>query len=159
LRRAAYAGPGDDQNRVPQSRSNRDAFAGFRWLAAQPWVDRSRIVVLGMSRGGEAAYSAALDSLRERAGAADLRFAAHIAIAPGGCNFQQRNARTSGAPIFFMLAEFDEIGRVPACVEYAERMRTGLGTAPARPRGRLPVAPSRRSDMCLCLGEPGRRHD
>jgi dienelactone hydrolase len=43
---------GDDQNRVAQSKSNADAFAGHRWLAAQPWVDTDRIVVMGMSRGG-----------------------------------------------------------------------------------------------------------
>jgi len=47
---------GDDQNHVAQTKSNADAFAGHRWLAAQPWVDADRIVVMGMSRGGEAAY-------------------------------------------------------------------------------------------------------
>src|SRR6478672_2850248 len=56
----------DDQNRVAQSKSNADAFAGRRWLAAQTWVDSEKIIVMGMSRGGEAAYSAALDVLRKR---------------------------------------------------------------------------------------------
>jgi hypothetical protein len=43
----------DDQSRVSQDKSDADAVAGFRWLAAQPWVDASRIIVMGMSRGAE----------------------------------------------------------------------------------------------------------
>jgi TPR repeat protein/dienelactone hydrolase len=114
---------GDDQNRVPQSKSNADAFAGYRWLAAQPWVDTKGIIVMGMSRGGEAAYSAALEVLRKRTGVDDITFAAHIAIAPGSCNFPQRDVRTTGGPIFFMLAELDQTQLVRSCVEYIERMR------------------------------------
>ena len=114
---------GDDQNHVAQTKSNADAFAGHRWLAAQPWVDADRIVVMGMSRGGEAAYSAALEVLRKRMGVGDVKFAAHIAIAPGSCNFPQRDARTIDRPIFFMLAEFDQVQLVRSCIEYIERMR------------------------------------
>lgn len=114
---------GDDQNRVQQYTSNADAFAGHRWLAAQPWVDTTRIIVLGMSRGGEAAYSAALEGLRKRMQVGDAKFAAHVAIAPGSCNFPQRDVRTTGGPIFFMLGELDPIQTVGACVAYAERMR------------------------------------
>ncbi|MDX2157163.1 MAG: dienelactone hydrolase family protein [Hyphomicrobiaceae bacterium] len=114
---------GDDQNRVAQSKSNADAFAGYRWLATQDWVDTKRVVVLGMSRGGEAAYSAALDVLRKRMQAGDITFAAHVAISPGSCNFPQRDARTTGGPIFFMLAELDQTQLVRSCMEYIERMR------------------------------------
>ena len=76
----------DNQNRIPQSASNADAIAGFRWLAGKSW-DPSRIIVLGMSRGGEAAYSAALEGLRRRLQATDVHFAAHVAITPGSCMF------------------------------------------------------------------------
>ena len=113
----------DDQSRVAQEKSNADAFAGYRWLVAQPWVDASRIVVLGMSRGGEAAYSAAVEVLRKRAGATDTKFAAHVAIAPGSCNFQLREPRTTGAPILFMLAELDDVLSVPNCIDLIQRMR------------------------------------
>ena len=114
---------GDDQNRVAQGKSNADAFAGYRWLAAQHWVDTRRIVVMGMSRGGEAAYSAALEVLRKRMGVGGITFAAHIAVAPGSCNFPQRDVRTTGGPIFFMLAELDQTQLVGSCIEYIERMR------------------------------------
>ena len=115
--------PADDQNRVAQSKSNADAFAGRRWLLAQTWVDPGKIIVMGMSRGGEAAYSAALDVLRKRMQVGNETFAAHIAIAMGSCNFPQRDVRTTGGPIFFMLGELDENQRVAPCVEYIERMR------------------------------------
>lgn len=114
---------GDDQNRVAQQKSNADAFAGHRWLLQQPWVEAGRVIVLGMSRGGEAAYSAALEVLRKRMQVGDATFAAHVAIAPGSCNFPQRDVRTVGGPIFFMLGELDQVQLVGSCIEYIERMR------------------------------------
>lgn len=116
-------GTGDDQNRVPQSRSNADAVAGFRWLAAQGWVDSSRIAVMGMSRGGEAAQAVALEQFRRGLAATDIRFAAHVAITPGGCNLQPRDTATTGAPIFFMLAELDDGTPALPCVELILRLR------------------------------------
>ena len=121
----------DDQNRVAQSKSNADAFAGHRWLSAQTWVEPNKIIVMGMSRGGEAAYSAALEVLRKRMQVGNATFAAHIAIAMGSCNFPQRDVRTTGGPIFFMLGELDQIQRVGPCIEYIERMRKA-GTATIR---------------------------
>ena len=114
---------GDDQNRVAQAKSNADAFAGHRFLSAQGFVDPKRIIVMGMSRGGEAAYSAALEVLRNRMRVGNAAFAAHIAIAMGSCNFPQRDARTTGGPIFFMLAELDQTQLLGRCIEYIERMR------------------------------------
>jgi len=114
---------GDDQNRVAQTKSNSDAFAGHRWLSSQNWVDPKKIIVLGMSRGGEAAYSAALEGLRKRMDVGNAAFAAHVAIAMGGCNFPQRDVRTTGGPIFFMLGELDETQLVGPCIDYVEKMR------------------------------------
>ena len=114
----------DDQSRVPQQKSDADAVAGFRWLAAQPWVDPSRIIVLGMSRGGEAALKNALEVSRRWLRAEDIRFAAHVAIVPGGCQIQIEDARTTGAPIFFMLAELDDTTPSRSCLDYLERVRT-----------------------------------
>jgi dienelactone hydrolase len=76
-----------------------------------------------MSRGGEAAYSAALEVLRKRMRVGDATFAAHVAIAPGSCNFPQRDVRTIGGPILFMLAEHDQIQLIRSCIDYIERMR------------------------------------
>jgi dienelactone hydrolase len=114
----------DDQSRVWAEQSDADAAAGFRWLTAQPWVDSKRIFVMGMSRGGEAAITMAVEFHRMRLMTTDALFAAHIAITPGGCNFQAQDAKTTGAPIFFMLAELDNETPIQPCLEYAERIRS-----------------------------------
>jgi dienelactone hydrolase len=113
----------DDQSRVWQEQSDADAAAGFRWLAAKPWVDSKRIVVIGMSRGGSAAIHMAVEFSRRRLMTTDALFAAHIAITPGGCNVQALDAKTTGAPIFFMLGELDNETPIQPCLEYIERVR------------------------------------
>src|SRR4051812_31869722 len=71
------------QRLVNQSQSAADAVGGFRWLAGQPWADRDRIIVLGMSRGGSASLDVAVDTYRiNLLQARDVKFAAHIAISP-----------------------------------------------------------------------------
>ena len=111
-----------DQRRVNQSQSAADAVAGFRWLAGQAWADRSRIIVLGMSRGGSAALDVAVETYLDRLQARDVVFAAHVAITPA-CMTQNENARTTGAPIFFQLSELDDLDPIAPCLEYLERMR------------------------------------
>ena len=112
-----------NQRLVNQSQSGADAVGGFRWLAGQPWADRNRIIVLGMSRGGSAALDTAVDAYRiNLLQASDVKFAAHVAISPA-CMTQSENARTSGAPIFFQLSELDDTDPIQPCLEYMERMR------------------------------------
>lgn len=113
----------DDQSRMRYSQSIADAVAAFQWLSSQPWVDPGRIFVMGMSKGGSVALDTAGMASRQLWGATDTRFAAHIAISPG-CEFQNQEARTTGAPIFFMLAELDNYTRIRPCLDYADRMRS-----------------------------------
>jgi TPR repeat protein/dienelactone hydrolase len=112
-----------NQQQVAQSQSAADAIAGFRWLAGQPWVDRDRIIVLGMSRGGSAALDVAVETYRDMLQARDIKFAAHVAISPA-CMIQSENAHTTGAPIFYQLSELDDLDPIQPCLEYMERMRT-----------------------------------
>lgn len=77
--------------------------------------------MLGLSRGGEAAWKAAIEMVRRGLQITDVRFAAHIAISPGGCMAQVEDARATGAPIFFMLAELDLLP-IAQCFEFFERM-------------------------------------
>jgi TPR repeat protein/dienelactone hydrolase len=112
-----------NQRLVNQSQSAADAVGGFRWLVGQPWADRDRIIVLGMSRGGSAALDTAVDAYRINfLQARDVKFAAHVAISPA-CMTQNENARTTGAPIFFQLSELDDLDPIQPCLEYMERMR------------------------------------
>ena len=56
------------------------------------------------------------------AGAADLRFAAHIAIVPH-CGWIPRELATTGSPILFLLAELDDQSPPDDCVRHADRLR------------------------------------
>jgi dienelactone hydrolase len=119
-----------DQTLVFPSVHFSDAGAAFRWLAKQDFVDPARIMVIGMSRGGNAALATAVEDDRKRLGIEDIRFAAHVAVAPS-CGWQQRNAASTGAPIFFVLSELDDYTPIGPCLEYAARLRAS-GNAKVR---------------------------
>jgi dienelactone hydrolase len=113
----------DDQRRMAQSQSDADAVAAFRFLAARPRVDSERILVMGMSKGGQTALATAYPGHMTWLGAANLRFAAHIALTPGGCDIQYRDVRTTNRPILFLLADLDDQTPATNCLDLAERMR------------------------------------
>ncbi|MBR0773223.1 dienelactone hydrolase family protein [Bradyrhizobium diazoefficiens] len=120
----------DDQTRVSYVQSIADAVAGYQWLASQSFVDPARIVVMGMSKGAAVAVDTAGLASRQLFGATEARFAAHVAVAPG-CEFQNQDAKTTGAPIFFMIAELDNYTPARHCLEYADRIRSA-GNAKVR---------------------------
>ena len=117
-----------DQRLVETWDSENDAMAGLLWLLEDDRFDADRIGVLGVSKGGSAALDTALDIRREWMGIDDVSFAAHIAISPD-CTWINRSTRTSGAPIFFMLAERDDQTPADACIDYADRLRKGGNSA------------------------------
>jgi dienelactone hydrolase len=111
-----------DQGQLAQSQSDEDAAAAFRWLAQREFVDRSRIFVLGMSKGGITAIRTAILIDRRRLRIEDVNFAAHVAIA--ACSsLQPADVHTTDAPIFFMIAEFDDYTPAERCLDLIARMR------------------------------------
>jgi CubicO group peptidase (beta-lactamase class C family)/dienelactone hydrolase/TPR repeat protein len=107
-----------------------DGAAGWRWLAAQAFIQRDRILVSGLSRGAGNALALALETRRKQTDSTGARFAAHVAISPN-CNVQERDARTTGAPILFLLGELDDYTPIKPCVDYVDRLRAA-GNADVR---------------------------
>lgn len=95
-----------DQRLLNPWQTGNDAVAGLRWLAADPRFLRDRIGVMGLSKGGQVAMDTSLTLYLRWMGITDLRFAAHVAVAPY-CNWVARSKTNTGAPILFMLAELD----------------------------------------------------
>ena len=99
-----------------------DAVAGLRWLHADARFKPDRIGVLGVSKGGIVALDTALHVRRRWVRVSDLAFAAHVAIVPG-CTWVNKSVATTGAPIFFMLAELDDITPAKPCLERAQKLK------------------------------------
>lgn len=99
-----------------------DAVAAFRWLLADGRFKPDKIGLMGVSKAGVAAMNTALQVRRRWWRMEDIAFAVHVPIVPN-CHLVNTSLRTTGAPMFFMLAELDDLVPAQFCVDYAERLR------------------------------------
>jgi dienelactone hydrolase len=99
-----------------------DAFAALAELRKDKRIDPTRIGIMGVSKGGLVAQNAAMMVRRELRRTGGLTFALHVPIVPD-CVAQFRNVATTGQPIFYMLAELDDLTPSKPCLEYADRMK------------------------------------
>jgi dienelactone hydrolase len=99
-----------------------DAVAALRWLLADSRFKQDRIGVMGVSKGGVVAMNTAEQVRRRWMRMEDVSFAVHVPIVPN-CHIVSSSLRTTGAPMFFMLAELDDLTPAKYCVEHAERLK------------------------------------
>lgn len=111
-----------DQSLVSAAQMEGDAFAALALLRGDPRIDRGRIGVMGVSKGGVATLNAAIAVRQRWRGGDGPLFDLHIALCPGA-TAQHRDATTLGRPMFFMLAGKDDYTPAALAIEYAERMR------------------------------------
>ncbi|MDW8442941.1 MAG: prolyl oligopeptidase family serine peptidase [Acetobacteraceae bacterium] len=110
-----------DQERLTSEHMARDAHAALAVLAADARIDRRRIGVMGLSKGGSAAWRAAL---RRFAGSASHRFALHLALYPG-CETRYADMTTTGAPMVFVVGLADTYTCPRACFDLVPHLRAG----------------------------------
>ncbi len=110
-----------DQSLLESWQLENDVIAALKHLHSDPRFRPDRIAIMGVSKGGTVAMDTALDVSRKWAGIDDIAFAAHIAISPD-CMWTTRSNQTTGAPIFFMLAEHDDQTPIEPCLAKASRM-------------------------------------
>ena len=111
-----------DQSLIDSWEIENDAMAGLEELVADKRFKGKPIGIMGVSKGGSAAMNTALTTRRKWMGAGNLAFAAHVAISPD-CTWVTRRPSSTGAPVFFMLAELDDQTPANACLEQATRMK------------------------------------
>jgi dienelactone hydrolase len=111
-----------DQSKLNSFQSGNDVVGAARWALADGRFKSDRIGIMGVSKGGNAAMNMAETVRRRWMKFTDMTFAAHIPIAPD-CTNISRSMGTTGAPMFFMLAELDDQTPAAPCVEHAERLR------------------------------------
>jgi len=101
-----------------------DAFAGLRFMAAEPWVDPRRIAVMGFSYGAMVSIFAAYEQVCRTYGMDDLRFAAHVCYY--GCTVARfRDPTTTGAPVAMLVGELERNASLPRTRLIAEDLRRG----------------------------------
>jgi dienelactone hydrolase len=117
------AATGEDQTRLSLAASVVDAFAALDLLSRLPAIDRTRIGVMGFSKGGQVALYSALEPFRRGALRGDgLRFALHIALYPS-CSIPYRSREVTGAPMVFLLGGADDYTPAAHCMRYADYFR------------------------------------
>jgi len=112
-----------DQMAVDDAEFNRDAIAALKALAVHPRIDRTRIGIMGFSKGAVSALMVSHERLLSDKGLPDgLRYALHIPIYPT-CYVHYHQPRTSGAPIYLLLGGADTYAGVEPCTTYGETLR------------------------------------
>lgn len=113
----------EDQSAVSGPDFNLDALAALKALAANGRIDRSRIGIMGFSKGGTSALMASHLNLLAAAGVPPgLRYALHVPFYPS-CATQYYRPRTTGQPIHMLLGGSDTYVGVEPCTSYAEVLR------------------------------------
>ncbi|MBK9243425.1 MAG: dienelactone hydrolase family protein [Burkholderiales bacterium] len=117
----------EDQSLVPFSADLADSFAALQLLASHPRIDRERIAVMGFSRGGNAAWRAAVNKIAAGLSNEGLRFAAHIPVYSGGCTGITSVTVKPGvfgpAPMLWIHGDEDDYTYASDCQDFAQRIR------------------------------------
>lgn len=104
-----------------------DVYAALRLLVTHPRIDPTRVALMGFSRGGTVALTAALEPVRRIGAPERERFAAHVALYPG-CNTRFLAANITEAPMLMLLGGADDQAPPEPCRRYGEWFR-GMGAA------------------------------
>jgi dienelactone hydrolase len=107
-----------DQFKVSSWADVADALASLKVLAADPRIDKSRIGIVGWSRGGGVAWRTAFEAVRKSVITDNLKFAAHI-VFYGGAEFQYRGS-TDQSPMLFFHGESDDYVAIGPARELAD---------------------------------------
>jgi dienelactone hydrolase len=112
-----------DQGQLSTWADVADALAALKVLGADRRIDRTRIGIIGWSRGGSVAFQTALESVRKSVIADDLKFAVHIVLY-GSATTQYRDRGTDRSPILFLHGEADNYVPIGPTREFADWMKT-----------------------------------
>jgi dienelactone hydrolase len=104
-----------------------DVYAALRLLATHPRIDPTRVALMGFSRGGTVALTAALEPVRGIGAPDGARFAAHVALYPG-CNTRYLAGKITGMPMLMLLGGADDQAPPEPCRRYGEWFRN-MGAA------------------------------
>ncbi|HEX9209281.1 MAG TPA: dienelactone hydrolase family protein [Bradyrhizobium sp.] len=100
-----------------------DIYRSLDILAKHPRVDSDRIVLMGFSRGGQAALYASLDRFNKLWNRSGVQFAAYIPFYPDCSTTYQTDTEVAARPIRIFHGTPDDYNPVKSCKAFVERLK------------------------------------
>jgi dienelactone hydrolase len=100
-----------------------DIYRGLDVLAKHPRVDPQRIMLMGFSRGGQAALYASLKRFHQLWNKSGLEFAAYIPFYPDCATTYTADTETADRPIRIFGGTPDDYNPIALCKAYAARLK------------------------------------
>lgn len=100
-----------------------DALFALKLLATHPNIDANKIGIFGRSYGGWSVYGSAMEEIRRGVIDSSLKFAAHVAMYPSGCNIRVWSANVTRSPMLILLGAADDWTPAAACMDYNIQLR------------------------------------
>jgi len=100
-----------------------DIYRGLDVLAKHPRVDPQRIVLMGFSRGGQAALYASLKRFHQLWNKSGVEFAAYIPFYPDCATSYAGDTGTADKPIRIFGGTVDDYNPIALCKAYVERLK------------------------------------
>lgn len=100
-----------------------DIYRALAILAKHPRVDPDRIILMGFSRGGQAALYASLDRFHKLWNTSGARFAAYIPFYPDCATSYAGDTETASVPIRIFHGAPDDYNPIATCKAFVERLR------------------------------------
>ena len=100
-----------------------DIYRGLDVLAKHPRVDPQRVVLMGFSRGGQAALYASLKRFHQLWNKSGVEFAAYIPFYPDCATTFAGDTDTADKPIRIFGGTPDDYNPIALCKAYAERLK------------------------------------
>lgn len=100
-----------------------DIYRSLEILAKHPRVDPDRIVLMGFSRGGQAALYASLDRFDKLWNKSGVQFAAYIPFYPDCSTTYQTDTEVAARPIRIFHGTPDDYNPVKSCKAFVERLK------------------------------------
>lgn len=100
-----------------------DIYGALGILAKHPRVDPDRIVLMGFSRGGQAALYASLQRFHSLWNTSGAFFASYIAFYPDCMTSYIDDTRLVDRPVHIFAGKADNYNPVAACKAYGERLK------------------------------------
>jgi len=99
-----------------------DIYSSLAILAKHPRVDADRIVLMGFSRGGQAALYASMERFHRMWNASGAQFAAYIPFYPDCATTYKDDTALVGRPIRIFHGTPDDYNPVRTCKAYRDRL-------------------------------------